>query len=207
MGRFLTLFALAGFASLAVACEQIAIVGRPSIAPEGAYEGSDLVGEVERVDPRREEIVLRTRDGRTAVVSYERRSRVLYRGRELPLEDLRPGEQVAVRVRGGERGVAVADLVRIREEVGDRGHSARGGGLETLEGVVERIDDRRGFFELRPARGRTVRVVVADVRERDELVRLREGDRVRIEGRFRGEEFELASVIEREGRATGREIR
>lgn len=202
MRKFPIWAALAVFASLSVACEQIALVGRPSIAPEAAYEGSDLTGEVERVDTRREEIFLRTRDGRTTVVSFDRQSRVLYRGRELPVTALRPGDQVALRVRGGERGVPVADLVRVREQLGERERVARSGRIETLEGIVERVEEGRGFFELRPSRGPTVRVMVPENREREELARLREGDRVRIEGWFLGrEEFELASFIERDGRA------
>ena len=158
-----------------------------------AYE---VLAELERIDLRPPEIYLRTRDGRTRSVSYKNDTRVIVRGREVTVSDLRPGDLVAIRLQQDSRGNEYADLIRVRDtqprEIGGRDDDRR-----MLEGLVQRVDYSRGSFELRPSSGSTATVVLphnppaaAERRFRD----LRDGDYVRVEGKFVGaDRFELDS--------------
>jgi hypothetical protein len=91
------------------------------------------------------------------------------------------------------------DYITVREAAQDRG-LGRGsvGRLDRLEGRVEYINARRGSFEVRD-RGRTVLVTLPYNTSRsvnDRFNRLREGDFVRVEGRFVNDDrFELEAFL------------
>jgi hypothetical protein len=71
--------------------------------------------------------------------------------------------------------------------------------LDKLEGRVEYVDPRRGTFEIRDRNNRLVVVSLPYDSPRaisDRFKRLREGDYVRVEGRFvNRERFELENFV------------
>ena len=72
------------------------------------------------MDAARQEIELRTRDSGVAVVKYDSRTVVYSRARELPVEDLRPGDQVVVKF-GNDSGYGrYADIIRMGDQRSDR---------------------------------------------------------------------------------------
>jgi hypothetical protein len=75
----------------------------------------EVVGTVERVDDRNNEIHLRTTEGRMAVVQYDPRTTVYDRDRELRVRDLRRGDQVLVRIDRNSRGEQYAGLIRMND--------------------------------------------------------------------------------------------
>ncbi len=156
----------------------------------GTIGGNDIVGEVRYVDARAREIEVRTEAGRTVNVRYDNRTRVTYRQKDHSVSNLEPGDYVAMRAQQDRDGRLYTDLVAVRESVQDRsgsgGQIGRPDRLERFEGTVEHVDARRGTFEVRD-RGTLVVVSVAFNAPRsvtDRFNRLREGDFVRIEGRF-----------------------
>jgi hypothetical protein len=164
--------------------------------------GNDVVGEVRYVDTRAREIELRSESGRTVIVKYDNRTRVTYRQKDYSVSNLEPGDFVAMRTQKDRDGRLYTDLVAVRESAQDRsgssGRSGRPDRLDRFEGTVENVDQRRGTFEVRD-RGRLVVVSVAfnaprSVMER--FNRLRQGDAVRIEGRFSNQDrFELENFL------------
>jgi hypothetical protein len=180
--------------TLAVAALPLLLAGTASCAtfdPIGDVLGGgafarDLTGEVRGVDTRRQTIDIRTRDGRSTRVAYDRQTRVEYRGRYYAASALERGDVVSVRLRRDRRGRDYADRVVVRQNARDT-HD-RGGryAVHRFEGTVTRVDERRGTLEMHTANRRTVQVVVpstVDRRTHDRFRRLRRGERVRVEVR------------------------
>ena len=148
---------------------------------------SSVVGEVRRIDTRNREIELRTDAGRNVDVRYDNRTRVTYRQRDYDVTNLEPGDYIAVRTERDGDGRLYTDQVTVRESAQDRGGRGPIGRLDSFEGTVEYIDNRRGTFDVRNRQNRLVVVTVPDNAPRavsDRFKRLREGDTVRVEGRF-----------------------
>ena len=168
----------------------------------GTIGGNNVVGEVRHVDARTREIEVRSESGRTVIVRYDNRTRVTYRQKDFAVSNLEPGDYVALRTQEDRDGRLFTDLVTVRESAQDRGGSGgrigRPDRLDRFEGTVEYVDARRGTFEVRE-RGRLVVVTVAfnaprSVMER--FNRLRQGDFVRIEGRFSNpDRFDLENFL------------
>ena len=99
----------------------------------------------------------------------------------------------------------MTDLITVKESLQERsgynGASAGGSGngnverLDRLEGKVEFVDTKKRMFEIRNRQNRLVVVALPKGAPRsisDRFNRLREGDYVRLEGRFLSQErFEL----------------
>ncbi|HJX11780.1 MAG TPA: DUF5666 domain-containing protein, partial [Candidatus Binatia bacterium] len=152
--------------------------------------GNDVIGEVRYVDTRAREIEVRSESGRTVNVRYDNRTRVTYRQKDYSVSNLEAGDYVAMRAQQDRDGRLYTDLVAVRESAQDRsgsgGRTGRPDRLDRFEGTVEYVDARRGTFEVRD-RGRLVVVSVAFNAPRtvmERFNRLRQGDFVRIEGRF-----------------------
>lgn len=152
--------------------------------PAGAVH-ADVSGEIDRVDPDRREIVVRTSRG-DQLVTYDDRTRVFYQGREYEPVNLERGDLVEIdtATRSGSR-YAVAERIDVTQAVQDR-TDYRDDPYATgrqLSGTVDWIDARRGEFGLRTDR-ETVTVEVpfdAANATRDRFTRLQRGDRIRVE--------------------------
>lgn len=158
--------------------------------------GGDLNGEIRAVDSRNREIELRTDAGRTWKIRYDVRTRVIYRQREYAVANLENGDYVTLRRLQERDGRYYTDLVTVRESAQDRRSAGR---LRFLEGRVEYIDSRRGTFEVRDRTNRLVVVSVPYNAPRwisDRFNRLRQGDYVRVEGRFTSHDrFDLENFV------------
>lgn len=185
-------------------CAELSQIGFPG--DYGNWGGSDLVGEVRDVDTRARQIELNTDTGRKFLVRYDNNTRVSYRQRDYAVANLEPGDYVAVRAQQDRDGRYFTDLITVKESVQERGGyggassgSGNVGRLEKLEGRVEFVDSRRGTLEIRDRNNRLVIVSLPYNPPRaitDRLNRLREGDYVRMEGRFLNRErFELENFV------------
>jgi Domain of unknown function (DUF5666) len=206
MRRVARLLSFLAFALLnSTGCAELAQINIP-----GDYGNAtgDIVGEVRSVDSRSRQIEIRTDAGRTQNIQYDSQTRVVYRQREYAVSNLEPGDYVAVSTEQDRDGRLYAAVVTVRESVQDRGGSSprrggsdrdRAGRLDRLEGTVESIDSRRGQFEVRDRSNRLIVVALQYNAPRslsDRFDRLREGDTVRIEGRFLNpDRFELESFL------------
>ena len=169
--------------------------------------GSSVYGEVRSVDARRGRIQVREEHGGDRTVRYDNRTRVVYQNRQYPVTSLERGDQVQMRVEYDRNNTAWADRIEVRssarrserdrdrrrDRVGDRDRE-RGGvwgsaRVERLDGRVQGIDVRRGYFTMTGARNSRVVVYVPRDARRDDVrrfERLRRGERVHVEVRSRG---------------------
>ncbi len=197
--------ALALTVSAGCSDNNFALVGRETL-PASATQAvpDEFVATVERVNTGAREINLRPNDGRTRVVGYSTDTRVMYRGREYPVSQLKAGDIVAMQLRQDSRGNSYTDLIRVQESIRDRDQS-RGDtyrpatGIQTVDGRVEQVDVQRYSFEMRDQSRERVLVSLPDNARRSDIDRfraLRSGDYVRVEGRFLDRErFELDSFL------------
>jgi hypothetical protein len=183
-------------------CAELGQLGRAG--GYGNLGGNELVGEVQIIDTRARQIQLTTDTGRRLVFMYDNNTRVSYRQRDYTVADLEPGDYVALRAQQDRDGRNLADLITVRESLQERtGYSGGGTGrgnenverLDRLEGQVEFVDVKRGLFEIRNRQNRLVVVALPKGAPRsisERFNRLREGDYVRLEGRFLNQDrFEL----------------
>lgn len=118
-------------------CESIALLPRPAIddrtdvsrrdldrtgadrRPESRAElprqraTDEVTGTVQKVDQNRREIQLRTTEGRMIVIKYDPATVVYNREREMPVDSLRYGDLILVKVVKNTRGEQYADLIRL----------------------------------------------------------------------------------------------
>jgi hypothetical protein len=191
---------LFGFLALLglTSCHELGHVEGPG--DYGGIFGNDLVGEVRNVDSRGRQIELRTDAGRREFVRYDNNTRVVYRQQEYAVSNLEPGDYVAVRAQQDRDGRYYTDSITVRESAQDRGGYGRPVGRSNrLDGTVSYIDSRRGTFEVRNRDGQTVVVTLpfnASRADRDRFNSLREGDHVRVEGTYVGQDrFELDAFL------------
>jgi len=156
-----------------------------------------LRGTVQRNDPRYSSMVMETNDKRQVAFYYDAQTRVRYRNRDYPVQNIQAGDVVDVRTRDRNQQTPTAELITVTSTAQDRTGptGASLGRLETLEGRVEYVDTRRGLFELR---GPSNRLVVVNLQYNpprtisERFNRMREGETVRIDGRFTNQDrFEL----------------
>jgi Domain of unknown function (DUF5666) len=187
---------------LLAGCAELGQLG--NLGDYGNWVGSELAGEVRAIDTRARQIDLSTDNGRRFLVRYDNNTRVSYRQRDYAVADLEPGDYIAARAQQDRDGRYFTDLITVKESVQERGgYGGAGGGnvarLERLEGRVEYVDSRRGTFEIRDRSNRLVVVSLPYDAPRaisDRFKRLREGDYVRVEGRFLNRErFELENFV------------
>jgi hypothetical protein len=119
-----------------VGCESIALLPRPAIddradlsrrdldrsgldrRPESRADiprpqADEVTGTVQKVDQSRREIQLRTTEGRMIVIKYDPATVVYNREREMPVDDLRYGDLILIKVVKNSRGEQHADLIRL----------------------------------------------------------------------------------------------
>jgi len=161
-------------------------------------QSNEIVGEVQNIDTRSQQIEIRTDAGRTSLIRYDNNTQVIYRQRNYQVSNLERGDYVAARIQQDRDGRNYTDTVTVRESVQDRG-STGGARLDRIEGRVEYVDNRRGTFEIRDSRNRLIVVSVAFNAPRavtDRFNRLRNGDFVRIEGRtVSADRFDLEDFL------------
>jgi hypothetical protein len=149
--------------------------------------GSDVTGEVHSVDTRRQRITVQTGRHREQVF-YDSRTQVVSGQRRFPVSALGRGDYVSMRVERDRRGNLHATRINVRQTVADRGGTVGRGGarVQRFDGEVRQIDRRQGRFVVRSRQGNvTVTLPYNPARgTEDRFRRLRNGDRVRIEGQI-----------------------
>lgn len=173
-----------------IGCDNVSLIGRPTLESRSHMETIELVGSVEDLDHSRREIYLRTEGRQSQVVNYTDDTRVIVDGKEAPASRVRTGDMVEVRAHGTPGGRTMADFIRVRES---------GARNDTLEGTVERVLTERGVIELRTRSGELTTVYLprgASDRIEERFRGVRVGDFVRLEGISLGDNrFELTGVL------------
>jgi hypothetical protein len=170
-------------------------------AHDRVYRGANtlLRGTVQRSDPRYSSIMVETGDRRQVSFYYDTRTRTQFRNRDYRPQDIQSGDYINVRTRDGSKDNPTAEVINVMSRAQDGAGSNRGDRLDRLDGRVEYVDTRRGTFEIR---GQNNRLIVVNIPYNpprsvsDRFNRLRDGDNVRVEGRFVNQDrFELESFL------------
>src|SRR5690606_16951152 len=114
------------------------------------------------------------------------RTEVLYGQRRYDVRDLDIGDYVQIQL-DQSRDQRYAAVIRVQEDSRQRSSQDSRGSrrIEQLDGRVEQIDQRQGWFEMDDRYGSRVLVALPYEANRgltDRFQRLRRGDRVRVEG-------------------------
>lgn len=181
----------------------------------GTLYGNEVEGEIRGVNTRSRYLDVRTYNGRSERVRYDGRTRVLYRDRQYNPSALERGDEVSIRTSRDRNGHLYADHVRVRNSRGNDRYDSRDRDSDRRDRDRDRYEDRGRYddrvhsldarvvrvsrtarqMELRASDGRRVWATLPhDSRDRDRFNRLREGDRVRLTGRYTSRE---RFVIER----------
>ena len=158
------------------------------------FGGNSLHGESRSVDTRRGRIQLREQHGRDYTVRYDNRTRVVYQNRQYPVSTLDRGDQVQVRVEYDRNNTAWADRIDLRSSArnGGRDDDRRGdvwsSRVQRLDGRVQSVDTRRGYFTMTQNSSRVTVYMPRNARREDirRFERLRRNERVRAEVRLVG---------------------
>ena len=201
INRWIASLTLAMALTLSTGCmENIALIGRPTLQ----LDQEEIFAEISRVDARSRQLHLRPEDSRDRVVGYSADARVLYRGREYSIAQLESGDKVSMQLTQDSRGNSYTDLIRVQETIQDWNQSRRGDDgsesrIQTLDGKVEQLDIQRRSFAIRDQPRERVIVSLPSTAERFDLDHfrvLRDGDYVRVEGRFLDRQrFEMAPFL------------
>ena len=166
-------------AAIVSGCENIALIGRPTLESRGPPER--VTATIDGVDRQLQELYLLAEGNQHYAVRYLSGTRVTAQGRDYPAADLRAGDRVEVELREGADMRLYADQVRV---VGSGGASAATA-IRNVEGTVERVSLARGVLELRSRSGELLTIYVPDsssAETRDRFYRVWIGDYVRLEG-------------------------
>lgn len=158
------------------------------------FGGDSMYGEIRSVDTRRGRIQLREQQGRDRTVRYDNRTRVVYRDRQYPVSSLDRGDQVQVRVEYDRNNTAWAERIDLRSSAragdrDDRRTDRRGDvwsdRVQRLDGRVQGVDTRRGYFTVTQGNSRVTVYMPRNARREDirRFERLRRGERVRADVR------------------------
>jgi hypothetical protein len=193
MSRLRTLAVLGLLAGLAGACAPLGGLG------DVFGNGDSLYGEIRSVDTRRGKIQVREQYGRDQTVRYDSRTRVVYQNRQYPVSSLERGDQVQMRVAYDRNNTAWADRIEVRSSArgSDRGSVWGSSRVQRVDGRVQGIDVRRGYFTVTGNRNSRVLVYMPRNARREDVrrfERLRRGDRVRADVRSHGRSDQVELV-------------
>ncbi|HEX7242454.1 MAG TPA: hypothetical protein VF263_19350 [Longimicrobiaceae bacterium] len=199
-----------GFGRLALAASLLAGAGCSQLGQAGDILGgvlgtggmggmggsqNQVTGEIRGVDARGQRLEIRAQDGRSGVVYFDSRTRVIYQQREYQPSALEQGDYVTMRIQQDQQGRAYTDYIEVQQSVQDRGGTGSGGGVsgqvQRVEGNVSYVDTSRGTFQMRDRYGATLVVSLPYAASRtdvDRFRRLRNGDFVRADVRMLSEQ-------------------
>ena len=166
-------------AAMLSGCENIALIGRPTLESRGPPER--VTATIDGVDHQLQELYLLADGNQHYVVNYLSGTRVTAQGRDFRAADLQAGDRVEVDLREGADKRLYADQVRV---VGSGG-AAKTTRIRNVEGTVERVSLQRSVIELRTRNGEQVTIYVPESSSqetKDRFHRIWIGDYIRLEG-------------------------
>ena len=150
-----------------------------------------ISGTVRGIDTRSQMITIQESNGRSATLTYDNRTQVVYQNRNYPVTSLEYGDQVTARIQSTNNG-NYTDMIQVDQSVSNSGTSgtgagAGGGNVQTLQGTVRQVDVRNGLFTMDTGGNVTLTVSMPYRPNNTDLNRfqnLRQGDYVRFYGVF-----------------------
>ena len=173
------------------ACSQAGALGSVlgSVLGGGGQQqqGSHVTGIVRQVDSRNQQLALQQSNGQTVALVYDNRTKVVYQNREYTVANLENGDQVTARVQQTQNGSYYTDLVQVDQSVSTGSTSTNNGQVQSLQGVVRRVDTPNGWFQVDGGNNVLLTVYMPYNPSRTDLQKfqnLRNGDTARFTGVF-----------------------
>ncbi|HEY4955554.1 MAG TPA: hypothetical protein VII02_11795 [Gemmatimonadaceae bacterium] len=152
----------------------------------GGNSQSQISGTVRGVDTRSQLITIQQSNGRTATVTYDNQTQVVYQNRNYPITALQYGDQVTARIQSTQNNVYYADLIQVNQSVSSNTGTS-GSNVQTVQGTVRQVDTRSGVFTIDTGRNVILTVSMpysANNADQNRFQNLRSGDYVRFYGVF-----------------------
>lgn len=157
----------------------------------GGSQQSQLTGTIQNVDTRSQQISIRQSNGQTATVTFDDRTQVSYQNQNYPVTALEYGDEVTARIQRGGNS-SYTDLVQVNRSVSGTGTGSRNtgsgtGNVQSLQGIVRRVDTQNGIFTTDAGGNVLLTVSMPYNASRNDVSRfqnLRIGDNVRFYGIF-----------------------
>jgi len=157
----------------------------------GGSQQSQLTGTIQNVDTRSQQISIRQSNGQTATVTFDDRTQVSYQNQNYPVTALEYGDEVTARIQSGGNS-SYTDLVQVNRSVSGTGTGSGNtgsgtGNVQSLQGVVRRVDTQNGIFTTDAGGNVLLTVSMPYNASRNDVSRfqnLRIGDNVRFYGIF-----------------------
>ena len=155
----------------------------------GQQQGRQVTGIVRQVDTRNQQLALQQSNGQTIALVYDNRTKVVYQNREYTVANLENGDQVTARVQQTQNGSYYTDLVQVDQSVSTStgSSSTNSGQVQSLQGVVRRVDTANGWFQIDGGNNVLLTVYMPYNPSRTDLQKfqnLRNGDTARFTGVF-----------------------
>lgn len=147
---------------------------------------SEVSGNVQNIDTRRQEISIRQTNGQNVLVGYDSRTQVVYQNQTYSVNSLEYGDDVTARVSSGDGTSGYyTDYIQVNRSVSGNVGGGVSGNVQTFSGNVRQIDYANGWFTLNTGSYGTLTVTMPYNPTRSDLTRfqnLRSGDSVRLYG-------------------------
>ena len=152
----------------------------------GGNSQSQISGTVRGVDTRSQLITIQQSNGRTATVTYDNQTQVVYQNRNYPITALQYGDQVTARIQSTQNNVYYADLIQVNQSVSSNTGTS-GSNVQSVQGTVRQVDTRSGVFTIDTGGNVILTVSMpysANNADQNRFQNLRSGDYVRFYGVF-----------------------
>jgi hypothetical protein len=153
----------------------------------GGNSQSQISGTVRGVDTRSQLISIQQSNGRTATVTYDNQTQVVYQNRNYPITALQYGDQVTARIQNTSNNANYTDLIQVDQSVSSNTGTTGTSNAQSLQGTVRQVDTRNGLFTI-DAGGNVTLTVTMPYRpsnaDQNRFQNLRSGDYVRFYGVF-----------------------
>jgi hypothetical protein len=153
----------------------------------GGQQQGQLVAEIQGVDTRQQAIHVRTQDGRTGAVRYDRNTQVIYRQQQYPVTALERGDVATLEVQPVRNDELYVSRVLVQQSAQERsGQAPVGGDVQQLSGRVGQVNPQGGLFELQTGGGTVTVSLAANAPSHvvNRFRNLRQGEAVSIQGRW-----------------------
>ena len=151
----------------------------------GQQQNNQVTGTIQRVDTRNQQISLTQSNGQSVAIMFDNQTKVVYQNQSYAVTNLEYGDQVTARIQQTQNGAYYTDYVQVDQSAQTSTGSGTSGSqtVQSLQGVVRRIDVQNGWFEVEAGTYLTVSMPYNPTRnDQTRFQNLRVGDNVRFTG-------------------------
>lgn len=148
----------------------------------GGGTGNQIIGSVQFVDTRNQQVTVTQSNGQQVALSYDNSTSVVFNNQNYPITSLERGDQVTARVQQLQNGGYYTDLIQVNQSVSGTGGL---GNQTSFEGTVRQVNVQSGWFTMDTNNSGRITVTIPYNARANDVTRfqsLRIGDYVRLYG-------------------------